>query len=118
MTDRLTDEQVARVATWAGAEPEVWTAVALAREVQEHRALRPTCPTCEAGDCDCVSGATDTATPHGYHCPNCEDGKMPLAEWVALLIETLHTARRLHLYGDVPERFAPIDAVLKMAGRS
>ena len=82
VTDRLTDEQVARAArlTYNGA-----VVVALAREVQAYRALRPDCPTCEGSGRGkhphlIVDPADIDANGHliPYPCPDCTDGKMPL----------------------------------------
>lgn len=113
MSDRLTDEKVALYVDM-GNYPATSCAsddvIALAREVQEYRALRPTCPTCLDG----LSSAVPTT-----RCPDCENGKMPLAEWVALLVNTLDTVRdALDLTGLWVRRLAQADAVLKMAGKS
>lgn len=82
MSERLTDEQVADLAD--PSLDEIWGCEdvnTLAREVQEYRALRPTCPTCD--------GKRRVATRSGLGddpCPDCTDGKMPLDKWVALLL--------------------------------
>ncbi len=176
MSERLTDFDVANQLVLYGEvgsmdfDPDV---LALAREVQEYRALRPTCPTCNGTCVACralmpVTPSTcihceQTITLHGnsrwYHtggweccrlgspsspvatppivegdvpCPDCTDGKMPLDEWVALLVETLIEARetRENAHGRFVDQIevqiddvlktegveAQIDAVLKMAG--
>lgn len=87
MSDRLTDEQVAYIERRCNNEHFTlpWQeAVALAREVQEYRALRPTCPTClgKGRQVEYVGGPL-------AECPACTDGKMPLAEWVPLLRASL-----------------------------
>jgi hypothetical protein len=110
MTDRLTDEQVARVATWTGAEPEVWTAVALAREVQEYRALRPTCPTC--GGSGQVTYEEYLDPPPWVVCPaNCEDGKMSVARMRKLLAIGAAVMSRNHDGG------SPLTASIQSRGR-
>lgn len=87
MSERLTDDQVAwyagtsRTAKWTADMAVHENIVTLAREVQEYRALRPTCPTCAA--------KRRVATRSGLGddpCPDCTDGKMPLDKWVALLL--------------------------------
>lgn len=133
MSERLTDFDVANQLVLYGEvgsmdfDPDV---LALAREVQEYRALRPTCPTCDgkqwwrhvAQSAEGIEG--DYVDP----CPDCTDGRMPLDKWVALLVQTLTDARedvegwaayaepyfiqKHDLAGDL----AAIDAVLKMAG--
>ena len=126
---QLTDEQVADLAD--PSLDEIWGCEdvnTLAREVQEYRALRPPCPTCDgkqwwrhvAQSAEGIEG--DYVDP----CPDCTDGKMPLDKWVALLVETLAAARsdmevwaayasdyftaKHNLAGDL----ASVDAVLKM----
>lgn len=89
---QLTDEQVADLAD--PSLDEIWGCEdvnTLAREVQEYRALRPPCPTCDgkqwwrhvAQSAEGIEG--DYVDP----CPDCTDGKMPLPEWVALLVDAL-----------------------------
>jgi len=87
VSERLTDDQVAwyagtsRTAKWTADMAVHENIVTLAREVQEYRALRPTCPTCAA--------KRRVATRSGLGddpCPDCTDGKMPLDKWVALLL--------------------------------
>lgn len=89
---QLTDEQVADLAD--PSLDEIWGCEdvnTLAREVQEYRALRPPCPTCDgkqwwrhvAQSAEGIEG--DYVDP----CPDCTDGKMPFDKWVALLVETL-----------------------------
>lgn len=123
MTAPLTDEQVAWIERRCSNEHFVLDherAVAVAREVQAYRALRPDCPTCHGKGFTLHEGKGD-----GY-CPDCTDGKMPLDKWVALLVETLAAARsdmegwaayasdyftaKHNLAGDL----ASVDAVLKM----
>lgn len=86
MSERLTDEQVAwyagtsRTAKWTADMAVHENIVTLAREVQEYRALRPTCPTCDgkqwwrhvAQSAEGIEG--DYVDP----CPDCTDGRMPL----------------------------------------
>ena len=94
--ERLTDEQVAwyagtsRTAKWTADMAVHENIVTLAREVQEYRALRPTCPTCAA--------KRRVATRSGLGddpCPDCTDGKMPLDKWVALLLAQCARQRAL-----------------------
>ncbi len=69
MSERLTDEQVADLAD--PSLDEIWGCEdvnTLAREVQEYRALRPTCPTCN-GTC-VATRALMPATPST--CIHCE----------------------------------------------
>jgi len=87
MSDRLTDTQVAKYTTW----PE--SRGALAREVQEMRGLRPKCP--ELRPMNNRIGPR-FGSPDHRSCPaNCEDGFMPLADWVQLLRDSLVDAYTL-----------------------
>lgn len=118
MSERLTDEQVADLAD--PSLDEIWGCEdvnTLAREVQEYRALRPTCPTCDGSGCLYrLNAAMDSPC---NCCPDCPDGKMPLPQWVALLVRTLTEAREVAswavLRSDLSGDLAAIDAVLKMA---
>lgn len=140
MSERLTDEQVADLAD--PSLDEIWGCEdvnTLAREVQEHRALRPTCPTCRGSqqimDLRCDNCGGSASLPFGMTCsnhlarptpcPDCTDGKMPLDKWVALLVadsERLAAAYSREC-ACIPEGLsyrceahAAHDAVLKMAG--
>ena len=115
---QLTDEQVADLAD--PSLDEIWGCEdvnTLAREVQEYRALRPPCPTCDgkqwwrhvAQSAEGIEG--DYVDP----CPDCTDGKMPLDQWVALLVETLRSVTTATI-GSWDSVRNDIDAVLKMAG--
>lgn len=88
MSGRLTDEQVARYVDM-GNHPATSCAnddaIALAREVQEYRTLRPDCPTCDGQGVEFASDEDDI----GDACDDCTDGKVPLDKWVALLVQTL-----------------------------
>ena len=106
MSEQLTDEQVAwyagtsRTAKWTADMAVHENIVTLAREVQEHRALRPTCPTCRGSqqimDLRCDNCGGSASLPFGMTCsnhlarptpcPDCTDGKIPLDKWVALLL--------------------------------
>lgn len=55
MSDRLTDDKVAMyvdMGNYPATSCVNDDVIALAREVQEYRALRPTCPTCEGAEWD------------------------------------------------------------------
>jgi hypothetical protein len=99
VSDRLTDEQVARAArlTYDGQG-----VIALAREVQEYRALRPTCLTCDGQMCVMNPNFPHYADP----CPDCEDGKMPLADWVKLQAATAKSIDQLLGGHTITERLA------------
>lgn len=137
MSDRLTDEQVAFHAASRRVD-----AAALAREVQEYRALRPTCPTCHGEPTGSIRECSKGFGGYYDRCPDCDDGKMPLAEWVALLVEDgkrledalriawTATERSTPFHADdrrwtadvamprMREALAAHDAVLKVAGKS
>ncbi len=118
MSERLTDFDVANQLVLYGEvgsmdfDPDV---LALAREVQEYRALRPTCPTCGGKGWSSVKGVMYEATDTSGPCFDCTDGKMPLDQWVALLVETLRSVTTATI-GSWDSVRNDIDAVLKMAG--
>lgn len=77
MRQQLTEEQVAHYARTRPDCPAFCAhgsaAAVLADEVQEYRALRPTCPTC-------FGSSVDAKYPHreSTACPDCTDGKTSL----------------------------------------
>ena len=81
-TERLPDEEVARIdrrCANEGFSLPAASAVALAREVQEWRALVSggPCPTCEGiGMVDGQWNDFDQITERDY-CPDCKDGRLP-----------------------------------------
>jgi len=94
MTDRFTDEQVARVASGtSGSAAFAAGAIRdLAREVQEYRALRPPCPTCDGSGKSTKRYATALDHRGGIKswdyrpCDNCDGtGLMPLADYITAL---------------------------------
>lgn len=105
--DRLTDEQVARLCELVD-DDEI---VALAREVQEYRALRPPCP---HGDTVVTQPGMGEMIHCHLLCELCPDGRMPLDVWIATLIDVIKG-----LYSFCPDGFAyaPADAVLTAAAR-
>lgn len=126
MSGRLSDGEVAAWADPANCSgpPTLVEAVlvALAREVQEYRALRPPCPTCDgkqwwrhvAQSAEGIEG--DYVDP----CPDCTDGKMPLPEWVALLVDALRMVASAAPGTAISAGLAlgHADLVLKMAHRN
>ena len=114
MTDRLTDEQVALAARLAYDGAGV---VALAREVQEYRALRPDCPTCGGSGERPINHQADKYAEPYHVCPDCTNGKMPLNKWVALLVEDgsrLSGVLSRGTFHDIDDAQARHAAVLKM----
>ena len=126
MSEQLTDEQVAwyagtsRTAKWTADMAVHENIITLAREVQEHRALRPTCPTCRGSqqimDLRCDNCGGSASLPFGMTCsnhlarptpcPDCTDGKIPLDKWVALQGDVAKSIDQLLNGHTITERLA------------
>jgi len=89
--------------------------IALAREAERYRALRPTCPTCDGEGVDFCADDDDI----GDVCPDCTDGdgRMPLDQWVARLAHTLWNEHHnsSHSFRHAADECDTCE-VLKMAG--